>query len=427
MNREESMHLINNSLAHTIGNVTSEIFSFILSLYPKDFFKTKYIDTILASREFSKIKHNAMDMHKSKPIIAIRPRLMTDRPEYMTTSYYNDTFGKNVRDMNTFTNSAVSTVIYDRDHKLAVDFSINRMKLGIEVVQVFETIMEQYNLYGRLMSVARIEHPDRLTRNIEVQIPTFVIEEFATAHNIDIRESAKICTIFNKISNYPLFTRLKTSTGKIEYFILVQTNIQYNIQNPSINEGEKEGSEQKNFSITFNMDIEFNYVDTFNVFNGMSDFGLRGLEYNNELLKETVIIPIISNTFKLPQIIDDDYFFYCASQVIPDISIDLDNSVDETNINELMLEEDEKLIFSYAKKHGITPKEAFSKLFKVIYYEDITQMKEDDRYTITIDEYGKITITLNNVSVDKEYNIVIYKNNISLHDEDIENHMYKNL
>lgn len=427
MSNDKAVHIINNSLGHTIGNVTNEIFCYLLSLYPKDFYKTKFIDTILASREFSKIKHNLLDIHKSKPMIAIRPRLMTDRPDYMTSSYFNDSFGKNIRDMNSFTNAAVSTIMYDRDHCIAIDFSINRLKLGIEVVQVFETLMEQYNLYGRLLSVARIEHPDRLKRQIEVQIPTFIIEEFAKVHNIDIRESAKICATFNKVSNYPLFTRLKTSTGNVEYFILVTTNIQYTIQNPSINEGEKDGVDQKNFSITFNMEIEFNYVDTFNVLTDMKDFGLRGLEYNDGLLKETLIVPLISTEIKIPQF-NDEFVFYASSQIIPDVPEESYESItDETVINGLILEQDIELIKDYAKEHNLSLKESFSKIFRLLYFEDKEELNENERYDISIDDYGEITVTLRGISIEREYNIILYKNSTIINSEKIENHMYDKL
>ncbi|MEI2419074.1 hypothetical protein V6O07_02285, partial [Arthrospira platensis SPKY2] len=88
----------NSSLAHIIGNVTTLVLEHYKRQFPTNFFKSYYINTTMNSREFIKKRKTYLDLKPHKPILSVNPNLSTDRPEFASTSFFNNALGKNIYD-----------------------------------------------------------------------------------------------------------------------------------------------------------------------------------------------------------------------------------------------------------------------------------------------------------------------------------------
>ena len=68
------------SLAHTYGNIATFANSFLLSLFPPNYFKTNYINSTIAYRDFATYNNNRQQFikKKQKPMIIMKPRIEMD-------------------------------------------------------------------------------------------------------------------------------------------------------------------------------------------------------------------------------------------------------------------------------------------------------------------------------------------------------------
>ncbi|MEI2422644.1 hypothetical protein V6O07_20370, partial [Arthrospira platensis SPKY2] len=101
------------------------------------------------------------------------------------------------------------------------DFSINRIKLNLDIVQTYETVIQQYNAFGIMNSSLRLEHDYKETMLLEVQIPDVVIEDIKVRANKHNSTQDEFVKYLNSIAQYPIQYKLKTSNGKKCYFMLI--------------------------------------------------------------------------------------------------------------------------------------------------------------------------------------------------------------
>jgi len=67
------------SMAHTYGNIATFANSWLLSLFPPNYFKTNYINSTIAYKDFATYNNNRKEfIKKQKPMILLRPRIEID-------------------------------------------------------------------------------------------------------------------------------------------------------------------------------------------------------------------------------------------------------------------------------------------------------------------------------------------------------------
>lgn len=407
------------SLGHTIGNITSIFFNHILSMYPTNFFKTKYIDTTMSSRQFAVITENTLDMDKRKPIITLKPRVVPERPDFATTSFFNHTYGKNMCDARRVS-SATQHLLVDRDNDISVYMSMNRMKMTVEMTQYYESVLEQFNMFGYMNSRMQLTHPYRISVVVETQIPNSVIELVCRKAKLE-NKPEQICAYFNKYSQTPVIHKFKTSTGTYEYFFLAEVNLQINIDTPSVNEGDTDGQTVTNFPITNTVELEFNYFDCFYLMCfELSSEDEEVVDSNNgDVLRETVIIPVMTTdlNLKLPQFTDDNWAFYKSVELIVEES----TQVDDTDITSLFDNGDLELIQEIAENSKYSDyRKVISNYYRIVVYKNgqLMEMTEDDETTENVYTmiWEQMNLRIFNPEILDQYVIAIYRNNISLNE-----------
>lgn len=419
MSEELKMVNVYCSLGHTIGNITSIFFNHILSMYPNNFFKTKYVDTTMSSRQFAVNTNNMLDMDKRKPIIALKPRIVPERPDFATTSFFNQTYGKNVCDARRIS-SATEHLLVDKDNNISVYMSVNRIKMTVEMTQYYESTLEQFNMFGYMNSRMQLTHPYREPVVVETQIPNSIIELICRKAKIE-NTPESICAYFNKYGQSPVIHKLKTSTGNYEYFFLAGINLQIMIDTPSVNEGDTDGQIVTNFPIVNNIELEFNYTDCFYLMcfelnssdEEIADSG------NSDILSETVIIPVMTTdlNLKLPQFTDDNWAFYKSVELI----VEETTQVDDTEITRLFDDGDIELIDKIATNSKYSDYRAIiSNYYRIVVYKngELMSMTTDDETTENV--YTMIWENMNlrifNPDVLDQYVVAIYRNNIALNE-----------
>lgn len=265
---ELTLSTINANVAHTCGNITSIIFEEFKSKFPKDFFKTEHIATRIAIRQKQNIKR-LVDFKKQKPMVAVQPRFIVERPEF-NIDMYRRLYGTRMYDL---IRPDYSDIKFFKDPKRGVyiDFSVDRQKMSFEFNIVVSTEFQQYNTAAHMQNTFRIEHPyyinDGDGATIETVIPECIINQLSEDSGIPIKDDKGSIVTFldylNKISNIPISYEYQTSTGVYRFFLVIKTNILMTYNSFNISDGDKDNQSSDYFPITLQLDVEFNYPNAF--------------------------------------------------------------------------------------------------------------------------------------------------------------------
>lgn len=409
----ESLYKLNfnSSLAHIIGNVTMIVMEHYKNQYPRKLFNSYYINTSLSSRKFIEQRKTGFDLKLQKPILAVNPTVIADRPEFATTSYFNDIYGKDIYDPRGNT-PVTSTLFFNKENpSKIVEVSVNRIKMTFEVSQTYETAMQQLNAFGILRSAFRLDHPYYIKNLVEVLIPDMIISELRDSANMNDSSDQEFLKYLNQYSQYPIQYKLKTSTGNKCYFFIIPTNIWITSETPSLSDGERKDMNLHNFEITHNLTVEFNYIDCFYMLTN-KPMSISKLDtYNDGLMSEQVVVPALTSQIGLyiPQVNTDGNTFYTASEILIDTIFD--REVDFTNISGLFTVFDLDMLSTIADKDGLKRSDILKRYYQIELYSESQRLEEGAGYTF---DYDKLELGILNPDPFTHYVIVIYRNNIAL-------------
>lgn len=413
----------NSSLAHIIGNISMIVMEHYKNQYPRKLFNSFYMNTSLSSRKFMEKRQTGFDLKMQKPILAVNPTVIADRPEFATTSYYNDTFGKDIYDV-TGNTPVTSTLFFNKERpSKIVEISVNRIKMTFEINQTYETAMQQLNAFGILRSSFRLDHPYYIKNLVEVLIPDVIINELRDAADMTDSSDDDFLKYLNQYSQYPIQYKLKTSTGNKCYFFIIPTNIWITAETPSLSDGERKEMNMHNFEITHNLNVEFNYIDCFYMLTNKPMSTSKLDIYNDNLMSEQVVVPVLTSQIGLhiPQVNDNGNTFYTASEILLDTIFD--REVDFTNVTGLFTVFDLDMIKTIAEHEGLKTSETFKRYYEVEVYDEANKLEEGKGYTF---DYDKLELGILNPNPFTHYVIVIYRNNIDLNIKIAELNEYDN-
>ena len=118
------------SMAHTYGNVTCIINQWLLSLFPKEYFKTNYINSTIAYRDFATFNNNRKQfIKKQKPMLLVRPRIEIDVLDELPlnqTYFCNRIYDIMNEDIDT---GNLQNFFYDKENNRQMQFLLNHLRI----------------------------------------------------------------------------------------------------------------------------------------------------------------------------------------------------------------------------------------------------------------------------------------------------------
>ena len=254
------------SMAHTYGNVTTFINNWLLSLFPKNYFKTNYINSTIAYRDFATFNNNRKEfIKKQKPMMLIRPRIEIDTQDdlpinqtYLANRIY-DVMNDDIDTGN------LQPFFYDKDNNRQIQFLLNALRINFDVTIVVETMMEQINLVHYFKNRVRQGYDLTLVAGLESFVSRDIMYLLAKDSGYEdvFTEEGKhrmgdFLSYVNNNTLYPVTIKYKNSSGRHEFFRFHHSHLNIAISNLSIDDPSKKGHVVDECTINFSVRCDFN-------------------------------------------------------------------------------------------------------------------------------------------------------------------------
>lgn len=396
------------SLAHTYGNIATFADSFLLSLFPPNYFKTNYINSTIAYRDFATFNNNRQEfIKKQKPMLLLRPRIEMDIQDELPI---NQTYlAQRIYDINNddIETGNLQNFFFDKDNKRQIQFLLNALRINFDVTILVETQMEQINLAHYFKNRVRQNWEMTKIVGLESYISRDIMyllakdagfeDVFTTSEENRIGE---FLSYVNNNSMYPVTLKYKNASGRHEFFRYHHSHVNMAITGLSIDDPSKKGFVADACAINFTLRCDFNtaglYVYLSNNDTVFEEFEKAGICEGIDTIKlVNVTTPQVIYNRTLPngwQIFTTPAF---------DIDTDerpypLDFSVLlNTSLNEAV---------SFHRKHGI-PLTTFMGV-EVLKNNRTMEIEKNEYYI----DWDNLTLYVNNCNINQEYRFILYVN-----------------
>ena len=406
------------SMAHTYGNIATFANSWLLSLFPPNYFKTNYINSTIAYRDFATFNNNRREfIKKQKPMILLRPRIEIDTLDDLPI---NQTYlAQRIYDINNddIETGNLQNFFFDQDNKRQIQFLLNALRIVFDVTILVETQMEQINLVHYFKNRVRQNWEMSTVVGLESYISRDIMwllakdagfdDVFTTSKENRIGE---FLSYVNNNSMYPVTIKYKNSTGRHEFFRYHHSHVNMAITGLSIDDPNKKNMVSDECAINFSLRCDFNtaglYVYLSNNDTVFEEFRREGLiEGFDPSLTEKDMISVVTPQKLYNRTMPNGWQIYTT----PAFDIDtkerpypLDFSV---LLNTSLIE-----AISYHKKHGIP----------LTTFMDIEVLKNERTMEIERNEYkidwDNLTLYVYNCNQNVEYRFILYVNTVYLND-----------
>ena len=406
------------SMAHTYGNIATFANSWLLSLFPPNYFKTNYINSTIAYRDFATFNNNRREfIKKQKPMILLRPRIEIDTLDDLPI---NQTYlAQRIYDINNddIETGNLQNFFFDRDNKRQIQFLLNALRIVFDVTILVETQMEQINLVHYFKNRVRQNWEMSTVVGLESYISRDIMwllakdagfeDVFTTSKENRIGE---FLSYVNNNSMYPVTIKYKNSTGRHEFFRYHHSHVNMAITGLSIDDPNKKNMVADECAINFSLRCDFNtaglYVYLSNNDTVFEEFRREGLiEGFDPSLTEKDMISVVTPQKLYNRTMPNGWQIYTT----PAFDIDtkerpypLDFSV---LLNTSLIE-----AISYHKKHGIP----------LTTFMDVEVLKNERTMEIERNEYkidwDNLTLYVYNCNQNVEYRFILYVNTVYLND-----------
>lgn len=404
------------SLAHTYGNIATFANDFLLSLFPPKYFKTNYINSTIAYRDFATFNTNRKEfIKKQKPMIIMKPRIELDVLDELPI---NQTYlAQRIYDINNddIETGNLQNFFYDKDNKRQIQFLLNSLRINFDVAIVVETHMEQINLAHYFKNRVRQNWEMVKVVGLESYISRDIMyllakdagfeDVFTTSEESRIGE---FLSYVNNNSMYPVTLKYKNSSGRHEFFRYHHSHVNMAITGLSMDDPNNKNMVSDECIITFSLRCDFNtaglYVYLSNndvIFDKLLNEGLQDDILGNDKLVPTITpqyyytnrtMPNGWQVFTMPSFeIDTDEVPYPL-----DLSVLLNVSLTEA--------------YNYHKKHGIP----ISTFLDAVVLKGSREM-EVERNEFRVD-WENLMLYVNNCDIAAEYRFVMLVNTVYLND-----------
>lgn len=401
------------SLAHTYGNVTMVINDWLMSLFPKDYFKTNYINSTIAYRDFATFNNNRKAfIKKQKPMLLVRPRIEIDTEDELPlnqTYFANRIYDIMNEDIET---GNLQNFFYDKKNNRQIQFLLNSLRINFDVSLVVETMMEQINLVHYFKNRVRQERGMTMIGYLESFVSRDIMytlakdagfEEVFTEEGKD--KMGDFMTYVNDHSMYPVTFKYKNSSGRHEFFRLHPSHLNLIITGLSIDELSKKGVVSNEAIINFTVTCDFNTAGLY-VYLSENDkvFDDPNLPDLDDIYNEFVPILTPQQVFSETTLPKGWNLF-----TTPAFDIDTDEVPYPLSFKELMNTSLLEAV-DYHQKNGI-PLTTF--LNAEVLKNNRTMDPEKDEYYI---DWDNLTLYVNNCDNVQEYRFILSVNTAYLND-----------
>lgn len=398
------------SLAHTYGNIATFANSFLLSLFPPNYFKTNYINSTIAYRDFATYNNNRKEfVKKQKPMLIMKPRIEMDVLDDLPI---NQTYlAQRIYDINNddIETGNLQNFFFDKDNKRQIQFLLNALRINFDVTIVVETQMEQINLAHYFKN--RVRQNWEMTKIVGLEsyisrdIMYLLAKDAGYADVFTTSEESRIgefLTYVNNNSMYPVTIKYKNASGRHEFFRYHHSHVNMAITGLSIDDPNKKNMVSDECYITFSLRCDFN---TAGLYVYLSNNDTIFEEIQNESLHDNLsdVNTLVPTT--TPQ-------WYYTNRTMPDgwqvftmpaFEIDTDDipyKLDFSVLLNLSLNE----ALNYHKKHGIP----ITTFMNAVVLKGTREM-EIERKEYEID-WDNLMLYVYNRNITSEYRFVLLVN-----------------
>jgi hypothetical protein len=400
------------SLAHTYGNIATFANEFLISLFPPNYFKTNYINSTIAYRDFATFNNNRKEfIKKQKPMIIMKPRIEMDMNDELPI---NQTYlAQRIYDINNedIESGNLQSFFYDRDNKRQIQFLLNSLRIVFDVAIIVETQMEQINLAHYFKNRVRQNWEMTKVVGLESYISRDIMwllakdagyeDVFTTSEENRIGE---FLSYVNKNSMYPVTIKYKNASGRHEFFRYHHSHVNMAITGLSIDDPSKKNMVSDECYITFSLRCDFNtaglYVYLSNNDLVFDQMGNEGLQDSNLLLGNDKLVPIFT-----PQ-------HYITNKTMPNGWHVVTMPAFEIDTNEVPYPLDLSVLlntslteaYNYHKKHGIP----MTMFLDAVVLKGAREMEvERNEYKI---DWDNLKLYVYNCNITAEYRFIMFVN-----------------
>ena len=404
------------SMAHTYGNIANFANQWLLSLFPPNYFKTDYINSTIAYRDFATYNNNRKEfIKKQKPMLLLRPRIEIDIQDELPinqTYLANRIFDINNDDIET---GNLQNFFFDKDNKRQIQFLMNALRINFDVTIVVETQMEQINLVHYFKNRVRQGYEMTVLANLESFISRDIMyllakdagfeDVFTTSEENRIGE---FLTYVNRHSMYPVTLKYKNASGRHEFFRYHTSHVNMAITGLSIDDPGKKNQVTDECLINFTLRCDFNTAGLY-VYLSNNDTVFEEFERENlhltDIFRETSMISVVTPQKVYNRTLPNGWQIFTT----PAFDIDTDERPYPLDFSVLLNTSLNEAV-RYHRKHGI-PLTTFMNI--EVIKNNRTMKPENKEYEI---DWDNLTIYVHNCNINVEYRFILSVNTLYLNE-----------
>ena len=404
------------SMAHTYGNIANFANQWLLSLFPPNYFKTDYINSTIAYRDFATYNNNRKEfIKKQKPMLLLRPRIEIDIQDELPinqTYLANRIFDINNDDIET---GNLQNFFFDKDNKRQIQFLMNALRINFDVTIAVETQMEQINLVHYFKNRVRQGYEMTVLANLESFISRDIMyllakdagfeDVFTTSEENRIGE---FLTYVNRHSMYPVTLKYKNASGRHEFFRYHTSHVNMAITGLSIDDPGKKNQVTDECLINFTLRCDFNTAGLY-VYLSNNDTVFEEFERENlhltDIFRETSMISVVTPQKVYNRTLPNGWQIFTT----PAFDIDTDERPYPLDFSVLLNTSLNEAV-RYHRKHGI-PLTTFMNI--EVIKNNRTMKPENKEYEI---DWDNLTIYVYNCNINVEYRFILSVNTLYLNE-----------
>lgn len=244
------------SAAHTYGNALATVQNWVMNLFPEKTFKTIHVNSRITHRQMLSTPHEFLK--KSKPMIIFRPRISYDEDRFLNHTLLTERQG-DIYNAGAYTD--LQPFFQDNQSKIACKYTLNRYVMYVDVVMIFNTLIQQINYIHFLKNATRIGIPFDIETFLESYISSDMMKMISKLSGVPIvsedGNTKDFLDYMNTNSEYPVTYKLQGSSGTDEYYRYYPAKILTTISDISADDGERVGQITNAYQCSFTMKLEF--------------------------------------------------------------------------------------------------------------------------------------------------------------------------
>lgn len=407
----------NADISHTIGNIVFIMKEYISSLFPPEFFRYTHIGTRIAYKEFmlaeNKIRKGLIK--KRKPILVIRPRpIAFDDDIFLSRTPWTWPI---LGTTNNPSSSEYIRVFRDDEKDITLSYKLNRMRVQCPITMMFDTAIQQENVYLSLRNRFEEDRPYWEKRATEITVPHTFIDNISKLSGIPIldpvsKSPRKFLNYLMAHSNRYFTYKQNSGTMNDEFFVYYPETLELVFTDFDLSDADKKGQVTERADVNFTFTCEFNTIGMYQLSTESDDKTLRANTVSTiDMSTGTNITPMftIDKLFTTEDKNGYKLFFTNIFDIDPDIPVKEPDILDLTPV---FKDSDLKEILEYYDKNGLS----YNTLFNFIIMKNNTRLNDNLNkgrldYKVELD---KQRILIFNKSKRSTYRILIYLNNLEI-------------